>query len=303
VAAGVSGFILLHRGWRENPIFRGEFSRADAWVWMIENACWKPTRTRIKGDNVELQRGELTFAQRFLAEKWGWSKSRVDRFIADLRDQGMIKTRSKNGATDGHSAGQGQCIITICNYAKYQDKSDVIRGNNDGDEWGNSGATAGQQRGKEEQGNKGTIEEEPNGSSPPIPPKAKKRAPSSKFAMPADWEPGPLPADVAELVAQWPPGRFDREVADVRAYWIEDGTKRPGWDRTLHSRIRTIHDRVMRESRNGNHQPPRDNRDGFARALDRELGLDDPAGQAGRRDAGDGGGAGKGSAGTAPALL
>lgn len=148
----MSGFFLMHRGWRDNEIFKGEFSRADAWVWLIENACWKPTRGRIKGQTVELDRGEMSFSQRFLAEKWGWSKSRVDRFIAELRDEGMIETRSKIGATAGHSAGQGQSILRVCNYSKYQDMSDVSRGNDDAE----TGATAGQQRGKEEQGNNKT---------------------------------------------------------------------------------------------------------------------------------------------------
>lgn len=148
----MSGFFLMHRGWRENEIFKGEFSRADAWVWLIENACWKPTRRRIKGQTVELDRGEMSFSQRFLAEKWGWSKSRVDRFIAELRDEGMIETRSKIGATAGHSAGQGQSILKVCNYSKYQDMNDASRGNDDPE----SGATAGQQRGKEEQGNNKT---------------------------------------------------------------------------------------------------------------------------------------------------
>lgn len=141
----MAGYIKLHRGWRDNDIFSGEFSRADAWVWLIEEAAWKPTRARIKGQTVELDRGELTFSQRFLAEKWGWSKSRVDRFIAELRTEGMIATRSKIGATAGHNAGQGQSIITICNYAKYQDRQDDERGNDEPQ----IGATAGQQRGKE----------------------------------------------------------------------------------------------------------------------------------------------------------
>lgn len=141
----MSGYVKLWRGWRDNDIFRGEFSRADAWVWLIENAAWKETRARIKGDSVTLQRGELSFSQRFMAEKWGWSKSRVDRFIADLREEGMIETRAKIGATAGHNAGQGQSIITICNYAKYQDEADSARGN----DTSKSGASAGQQRGKE----------------------------------------------------------------------------------------------------------------------------------------------------------
>ena len=150
------GFFLLHRGWRENPIFRGEFSRADAWVWLIENACWKPSRTRIKGETIELERGELSFSIRFLAESWGWSKSRVDRFLSDLRDEGMIETRSKNGTVKRHKAGQGQSIISIVNYRKYQDNDHEDAGQQKPKQRDNSGTTAGQQRDKEEQGNKET---------------------------------------------------------------------------------------------------------------------------------------------------
>lgn len=143
----MSGFVKLHRGWRDNEIFRGEFSRADAWVWLIEHAAWKPTKARIKGKTVQIERGELTFSVRFMAEKWGWSKSRVDRFLAELRAESMIETRSKIGTTAGHKAGQGQAIITLCNYDKYQGREDDER-DNDAPE---IGTTAGQQRDKEEE--------------------------------------------------------------------------------------------------------------------------------------------------------
>ena len=125
----MAGYIKLHRGWRNNPIFGREYSRGDAWIWLLENAAWKPARIKIKGKVLTLERGELSFSQRFLAEAWSWSKSRVDRFLAELREEGMIQTRSKNGATAGHKAGQGQSILTICNYTKYQDNEDVVRGN------------------------------------------------------------------------------------------------------------------------------------------------------------------------------
>jgi hypothetical protein len=144
----VSGFAVIHRRALDHPLL-GDAARLGAWTWLIASACWKPARVKIKGEIVHLERGELSFSQRFLAEKWGWSKSRVDRFIAELRAEGMITTRSKIGASAGHNAGQGQAIISICNYAKYQDIPDNARGN--GEPQG--GATAGQQRGKEEQGN------------------------------------------------------------------------------------------------------------------------------------------------------
>jgi hypothetical protein len=157
----MNGFVAIHRRLAEHPLFASDAGRFGAWVWLIANAAWKPTAVRIKGTLTHLERGELTFSQRFLAEKWGWSKSRVDRFIADLRAEGMIATRSKIGASAGHNAGQGQSIITICNYDKYQDKEQRPRGNDEP----LNGATAGQQRGKEEQGNKDIPLSNDNGAS------------------------------------------------------------------------------------------------------------------------------------------
>ncbi|MBF5091930.1 hypothetical protein F1640_18415 [Novosphingobium sp. NBM11] len=181
----MSGFFLMHRGWRDNPIFKGEFSRADAWVWLIEHACWQPSRVRIKGETVTLDRGELSFSVRFLADTWGWSKSRVDRFLSDLRDEDMIETRTKIGTTTDHKAGQGQSIITICNYAKYQDQGGADRDNVGTD----TGTTAGQQRDNSGTNkNKGTREQrEPDGShTPQSPPAEKSKAPDAgKTTAPA----------------------------------------------------------------------------------------------------------------------
>lgn len=142
-------------------------------------------------------------------------------------------------------------------------------GNGDRD---SSGTAAGQQRDIKEQGNKGTIVDEEANASPstsrepvfeadlfgddvfPVPAKPSGRQRQPKVAMSLDWQPAPLPPDVADLVAQWPPGRLDRETADFVEYWFEDGSKRPGWDRTFRSRIRVIHDRVMREYRDEQRQ-------------------------------------------------
>lgn len=78
--------------------------------------------------------------------------------------------------------------------------------------------------------------------------------------IPADWQPGPLPAKVAALVALWPPGREEREIDAFRDYWtarLRDAA-RGNWDLTWHNRIRDQHDRIMRENgngRTGNHKP------------------------------------------------
>lgn len=115
--------------------------------------------------------------------------------------------------------------------------------------------------------------------------RASKAKPETKSRMTADWVPGPLPDNVQTLVDLWPPGRLDREFNQFRDYWLDRPDRRPGWDRTFHNRIRDIHDRVMREASYGNrsandrrnptggYEP--DRRDGFVRALDRDLGLYD----------------------------
>ncbi len=265
------GWISLHRGWRNNPIFRGEFSRADAWVWLIESASWKPTRTRIKGETVELARGELTFSQRFLAEKWGWSKSRVDRFIAELRQESMIETRSKIGATAGHNAGQGQCIITICNYAKYQDVAQPKRGNDSVE----IGATAGQQRGKEEQGNKGTRNK--TAAKATVIPTG-----SRAHSLPDGWQ--PILTERAQMIVDgWPPGMFDAELAKFRDHASDKGRTSKDWQ----AGFRTWITNAEKWSKpNGQAKP--DKRNGIARALDHRLGLGDFAGTLDRRAVGDG---------------
>lgn len=146
----------MHRGWQDADVFgSAEYSERDAWVWLIESACWQPKGTRIKGETIALSRGQMSFSVRFLAVKWGWSKSRVDRFLKRLTAENMILTCSKIGTTAGHAAGQGQSIITICNYDIYQAPDKPARDSTQSQ----TGTTAGQQRDKEEEGKKGKKEE------------------------------------------------------------------------------------------------------------------------------------------------
>ena len=110
----MAGYIKLWRGWRDNPVLRGKFCRTSAWVWLIEMACWKPTQFDIKGKTVELERGQLCASREQMAKAWGWSPSAVERFLTRLQTEHMIERET----------GQGKSVITICNYAKYQDRND-----------------------------------------------------------------------------------------------------------------------------------------------------------------------------------
>jgi hypothetical protein len=90
------------------------YSRRAAWCWLIEHAVFRPTKIFIAHAPVTLERGQLSFSLRYLAEAWRWSKSSVSRFIIELNNETMIGTMNF----------RKQLIITICNYDKFQSALD-----------------------------------------------------------------------------------------------------------------------------------------------------------------------------------
>lgn len=165
------GWVKEHRSVWSHPLFEGhEFSPREAWLWLIKEAAIEPKTVRVAGRMVELQRGELTHSIRFLAEKWQWSKSRVDRFLAVLRDEGMIKIRDSSGT----ARGTAQSVITVCNYEEYQSREAVSGTAHD--------AEAGQQRDSSGTKNKNLRTQEGRIEDTPLPPKGGERAPASPKA-------------------------------------------------------------------------------------------------------------------------
>lgn len=109
----MSGFIVMSREAIDHPLLR-DGDQFRAWFWLVSKAVWKPTKFDVNGRIVTLERGQLCVSIRQLAEAWGWSKSSVDRFLTRLKTETMIGTDN----------GTGRLVITICNYAKYQDVSE-----------------------------------------------------------------------------------------------------------------------------------------------------------------------------------
>jgi len=105
------GRYLMQRGWQEHPVFPHEpFTAREAWEWLIAETFWKEGRTRAGQFVVDLKRGQLCASVRFLAERWQWTPSKVERFLKRLKTEAMIETRCETGIN----------IITICNYDKFQ---------------------------------------------------------------------------------------------------------------------------------------------------------------------------------------
>lgn len=101
----------MHRGWMDNSVFRNEaFSRRDAFIWLVENANYKPAKLYAPKGEIEVGRGQIFHSLRFMAAAWKWDESKVRRFLSSLSREKII-----DAATDA-----GQTLITICNYEKYQ---------------------------------------------------------------------------------------------------------------------------------------------------------------------------------------
>ena len=108
----MSGWFKLHRGWADSMDFAKEaFTEREAFLWLIENAAYEPHTRYVNGAAVPLERGQVLASQRTLGDIWKWGRQRVRGFIAKLERLGSITQNLTHGLT----------ILTVCNYAKYQD--------------------------------------------------------------------------------------------------------------------------------------------------------------------------------------
>lgn len=144
----MTGWVRIHRGWRDSDVFgsEGPFSEREAWLWLIENVAWKAmTRTNGKGERVRIERGQIHLSLRQLEKVWGWGKNKIARFLQRLENHGMIS---------GTASGQSGHIVTLCNYTKYQDERDSRDGLD--------GTASGQSRDTQEEGKEGEEQNIPS---------------------------------------------------------------------------------------------------------------------------------------------
>lgn len=121
------GYLPINRKLFEHPLWREkrEFSYAEAWIDLLRLARFEADSIKllIGGKMVEINRGEYPASLRHLAEMWGWSKNKVDKYLDMLILEGMITKRTADGTK--------QTVVTICKYADYnflQRKSGQLSG-------------------------------------------------------------------------------------------------------------------------------------------------------------------------------
>lgn len=106
-----TGWARIYRCVEDNPMWLGEkFSRGQAWVDLIVFANHKPSYFFVRGNRVNLDRGQIGWSQSTMATRWKWSRKKVANFLQTLEKEQQI-VQQKNTVTT---------VITIINYEKYQ---------------------------------------------------------------------------------------------------------------------------------------------------------------------------------------
>lgn len=108
------GYICLWRKMIENPIWTSEpFTRGQAWVDLLMMANHKDSYFYVRGNRIDIKRGQVGRSQKYLSERWTWSRTKVNRFLNDLEKEQQIKQQKSNVIN----------TIEIVNYDLYQKKS------------------------------------------------------------------------------------------------------------------------------------------------------------------------------------
>lgn len=104
-----NGWIKIHRKIRNNWVWDNpEFLKA--WIDILLMVNHQDKKTTVNGKLVTIKRGEKLTSIVKLADRWGWSRNRVKRFLNLLEQDEMCTTiRSTFGST-----------LKVSNYNEYQ---------------------------------------------------------------------------------------------------------------------------------------------------------------------------------------
>ena len=106
------GWIKLYRQIQDSALWDdGEpFDKAHAWIDLLLCVNHADRQKMIAGEIVTVKQGEMFTSDKFLANRWHWSRNRVRRFLETIERNNMIYVkRTPNGTW-----------LNVVNYAKYQ---------------------------------------------------------------------------------------------------------------------------------------------------------------------------------------
>ena len=106
-----TGYIKLYRSSMNDPLYIKEpFTKWQAWCDLILSAYFAPSEFFVRGIRVKAKRGCVYKGTLELAERWKWSRGKVERFLSYLVSDKRISIQKSNVIS----------CISIINYEKYQ---------------------------------------------------------------------------------------------------------------------------------------------------------------------------------------
>jgi hypothetical protein len=251
------GWVTLPRrffdsaAWKENR----KLSRAEAVLDLYQRAQWDAGEIFVRGKLIQLARGEQAASCRFLAERWGWTKDTVARFLKTMESEASgnrANSATANGLLIRSEMRQGETVLILCNYDEWTlagmtgcDTATPDLDTTTAPPIG-TGTSQGRDKAKEGEEDKESNDEDghPAGksSAPPAPPSAQPtEASQAERLIAACPSPGSTRPALEAAVAclRRHPGRFEEILAGTRAAsaasaaiaaWPEDErtTYRPG---------------------------------------------------------------------------
>lgn len=157
----LSNYIPVNRKLFEHILWCEErpFSKFEAWIDLMQRARFEDSEAKalIGGKLIKWNRGEVPVSLRFLADKWKWSKNKVDDYFKMLELDRMILKRTQEGTS--------QTIVKLCNYESYNVKV-LSTGQQKGQRGDNEGTVKGQRGDKSNKDNKENNEEDTGAVAP-----------------------------------------------------------------------------------------------------------------------------------------
>lgn len=124
----MKGYIKIHRGLLLHPALQKKnksLCEIGAFVWLLLEASFLPRKYRIQNAEINLKRGQLCCSVSYMAQAWNWDKSKVQRYLARLKQFDTITSDTPND-----TSADIPNIITICHYDEYQDMPNDTSSNN-----------------------------------------------------------------------------------------------------------------------------------------------------------------------------
>jgi DNA replication protein DnaD len=127
------GYVRIYRCIEDNILFRDPepANKKSAWIDLILMANHQKNEILVGNTVIVVKRGQKYTSTRKLAQRWGWSRNRVMRYLTLLESEGMVYKECIGSGT----------LLTLVNYGKYQGGRDTNGATNEATDEATSEAT------------------------------------------------------------------------------------------------------------------------------------------------------------------